>query len=634
MDSKIFDTLLEPTFILDADGRIIYCNEPGALISDSSVRKIQRSKPKFTEVFNFAAQIHGLDKLTTMTESIPYQEVSFATPSGKSGKVQITLQPFSFHKDPPTWLVYFRDVTLEETLQKKYRAELEKKEDVIKDLQSAQAELKNYSENLEKMVAERTAEIARMNQTMQALLDSLAQGFFIFDKDGTCLPFFSKACTTTIECQPAGKKIWEIFKIPSAKVESFKKWLVPLFSEMLPFADVAAIGPQIFEHSQHKSIKLEYYPLRDQNAVLAGVVVVATDITDLVHAQEEAETEKAHAKMIVKMIKDRRPFASFLRETETLLVELVKEISKPKIDPQNSFRLLHTLKGGSATFSIKKVAEQCHESETALSLWKEYPTPENEKALREKALQVPKNHQEFLLENKELLANIQRPERYVEIPVSKLSQFEKILPSEAKAAFSEQFLMEPIGHFFSGFNDAVQQVARQESKKIAPLVFHNDKVKILPEPYENLLSTFVHAYRNAADHGIESESLRQERNKPPEGKIETWFSLDKNILTVQIKDDGGGVDPEKIRSKLKKQNIQCDSETDQQVIQHIFDSQFSTKEQVTEISGRGVGMDAIMFAVKKLGGKCWVESQVGLGTALFVQVPYILSLSKNQKKAA
>ena len=136
---KIFDTLLEPVFVIDAEKRVLYCNEPAALICDLSVRKICRGQV-FDQILAFTQIPQFLVSLSEVTEACPYQELSFeSTASSRTGKAQLTCQPIA-HPDSGkmAWIVFLRDVTLEETLQKKYRAELE--------------QVQHYSKNLEKMV--------------------------------------------------------------------------------------------------------------------------------------------------------------------------------------------------------------------------------------------------------------------------------------------------------------------------------------------------------------------------------------------------------------------------------------------------------------------------------------------------
>lgn len=641
IEAKVFDTLLEPVFVLNAEKKVLYCNEPASLICDISVRKMIRSQPIFDQLFQFASPLEPLVELTQVQDPTPYQEVAFTTESGKTGKVQVTLQPFSEIDGQKVWLVFFRDVTLEETLQKKYRAELEQKEDVILDLQKAQAKLEQYSKNLEKMVDERTAEIRKLNQMMTALLDSLNQGFFIFNKEGLCQEVFSKACEVTVESKPAGKKIWEVLKLPEKQIPGFQKWLITLFGEMLPFEDLAPLGPQKFSHSQGAEIQLEYYPLRSTEGVMDGVVVVASDITKLIEAQNEAESERAHAKMIVSLIKHKRQVLSFLQESESLIQELKLELENgTDADVENLFRCLHTLKGGAATFSIKPMADQAHESETLLNEWKaDGKTLDLFEKLKHSSMEIERCFQQFSVQNEQILGSAEKiKQRWVEFPAAQLTAFKTKLPDYLQAPFAQEFIMEPVIDFFKQYSEVAQAVAEREMKSILPLEFENAELKVLPEIYSQLFSTFIHAYRNAVDHGIETPETRASAGKPAEGKIKTSFQLLKEgsgqWLQIEVSDDGGGVDPNKIRTRLESQGVDVSSEDDHQVIQHIFDSQFSTKQTVTETSGRGVGMDAILHAAKSLGGQAWVESVLGEGTHLKVKVPFLTSNPKSRPQAA
>lgn len=637
MDAKIFDTLLEPVFLLDSDKKIIYCNEPAAILCDISVRKIMRSKPVFDDLFKFSEPIHALTAITNIQDPSPYQEVKFSTESDKQGKVQLTLQPFDTTDASKSWIVFFRDVTLEETLQKKYRAELEQKEDVILDLQKAQAELEKYSKNLEKMVDERTTEIQKLNRLMTALLNSLEQGFFVFNKEGLCLEFASSACEKTIEQNPSGKLIWDVLKLPEKQVIGFKNWLKTLFAEMLPFDDLSPLGPQSFPSSLNKEIKFEYFPLRSNDGAIDGVVVMASDITDLITAQREAETERAYAKMIIQLIQNKRQVQSFILETEYLFKELRSELTKKTFDHSQIFRCLHTIKGGAATFSIKPVSDTAHMSETLLNEWKFNPTSEAENKLREQCIKLEHSFVQFQKSNEVVLGSREKlQQRWIEIPYIKLANFQSKISPELRSDFSQNFLMEPIGEFFKQYNDVCTVIAERDSKQVHPLSFENADLKVLPEIYGALLSTLIHAYRNAVDHGIETPEQRQAAGKPEGGNIKTSFNMQatSNTLEIRIQDDGGGIDPQKIRQKLSAKGIDTQNETDTQVIQHIFDSEFSTREVVTETSGRGIGMDAILFSAKQLGGKAWVESKLGQGTTLIIQVPYLTEEPNKKLQAA
>lgn len=638
---SLFDTLLEPVFVLNAEQKVVYCNETAAIVAGLSIRKITRGM-KFNELFQFGEPIEALDNLIAVCDATPYKEVTFKALHADEGKVQITLQPIFDSMGDKNWIVFVRDVTLEERLQKKYRAELEQKEDVIKALEDAKAQLEDYSKNLEQMVADRTRELSRLNQTMSALLDSLGQGFFIFNAEGKILDVSSKACEATVECKPDGQFIWDVLKLPENKVEGFKKWMQTLFMEMLPFEDLSCLGPVTYPHSKERNISLEYHPLRNNEGAMEGVVVVASDITSLVEAQKQAEREKEHAKLIIHMIKSKREIHRFIQEAQGLLLQVREEVSKDD-GPYNTeelFRNLHTLKGGAALFSIKDVAEACHQAEGLLAELNECWTHPGFIALRGKCFEVDEYFEKFLNQTKEILGSSGIPdERQIEVAISKLNHIARKVGSLPGGGVVAQELllelaMEPVARFIEPYGDVMTHVAGQIDKMVAPLKITNGNIMVIPEIYSSLFATFVHAFRNAVDHGIELPDLRVDQGKPAEGHVEVTFNLAHNTqgtyLLVQIKDDGGGINPERIREKLIQRGVDVAKETDQEVIQHIFDSQFSTRDQVTDISGRGVGMDAIKNAAEDLQGRVWVESVLGQGSTLFVEVPYITEFHKEK----
>lgn len=639
LDYALFDTLLEPVFVLNSEQKIVYCNETASIVADMSVRKLTRGI-LFDSVFTFSEPIDVLTKLSTVTDPTPYKELNFTTQSGSQGKVQITIQPLKGFSTEPEWIVFVRDVTLEERLQKKYRAELEQKEDVIKDLEKAKLQLEDYSKNLEKMVAERTKQLSSLNQKMSALLDSLGQGFFIFNSDGLCLEVNSKACQDTVETMPAGKHIWEVLKVADNKVENFKKWMMTVFMEMLPFEDLAPLGPSQFDHSGGKNISLQYFPLRTEEGAMDGVVVVATDITDLVEAKKQAEREKEYAKLIINLVKSKREISRFARDSEQIFFHLNNELKNNKPDLEAVYRYLHTLKGGAASFSIQEMAHSCHDAETLVNTYKELATSENLEKLKQSAAAVSVKFNEFQNNAQEILGKKTfSQDRTIEISYSKVNQLIQSVQKstdvfKASEIISSEVLMEPIGSFFEPYKELTARLAEQEGKQIAPVEMHNTELLVLPEVYSQLFSTFVHAFRNNVDHGIEFPAARQEKGKKPEGKISVYFEIKNSDLIIKITDDGGGIDPQKIRAKLAAKSIQTAHESDEQVIQHIFDSQFSTRDVVTETSGRGVGMDAIKSASQSLGGSVYVKSEVHKGTELTVCVPYIKTLDTKIKIAA
>lgn len=641
---NLFDTLLEPVFIINSQGHTVYGNEPAAIISGFSARKISRGL-LFQDIFCFSEELNYLKDITAITESQPYKELEFSTQGGERGKAQITIQPIPTEIGKDHWIIYFRDVTLEERLQKKYRAELEQKEDFIKALEQANHQLEDYSKNLEFKVQERTAELSKLNSTLAALLDSLGQGFLVFSAEGLIQDVVSKACLTTLETYPAGKLIWDVLKVPSAKVQGFKDWMHTIFEEMLPFEDLADLGPKSFTHSQGRSISLDYYPLRNEDNSIHGIVLVSTDISDLVAAQKTAEREKEHAKMIISMIKSKQQILRFQQESLSMLNVLKEEFQHSSTDFKfdEVFRLLHTLKGGAGQFSIKPMAEAAHAAEEALANLKNSWHPDHENQLKNSVQKIEEQFTKYTETTEEVIGkSTAANERLVEVPLSQIMELSRQLsllngPAAALSSTMVSWATAPASSLLVHYNDTLKMTAQQLGKEVEPLVFKND-LPVLPESYQYLFGTFVHLFRNAIDHGIEAAEDRAMLGKKPAGQITIEFSTkteqDRNWLCILVSDDGAGIAVPKIRQKLQDKNQTISHLSDFEVMQTIFNPQFSTSENVTDISGRGVGLDAVKDAAEKMGGKVWVNSKAQQGTQFTIEVPYLESLPLNKETHA
>ncbi len=624
----LFDTLLEPIFILNSSRQIVYCNESAALLLSSTVRKVTRTQPVITDIFKFSEPIDGLENLTTVTDPTPYKEVNFETLEGNQGKVQITIQILP---DTENWIVFIRDVTLEERLQKKYRAELDAKEGVIDELRKAQAELENYSRNLEKMVEERTAEVRTLNQKLTALLDSLDQGFLIFDESGDCWEITSKACEDVLETNPAGQKIWDVLHLPDSQREGFTKWLMTLFGEMLPFDDLVELGPQRFAHSKGKHIELDYYPIRNQDEKIEALVLVATDITNLVEARQQAEKEKAHAGLILKMFQQKRSFLNFYEESQGLMSQLqaLTALPQEKWNANDLFRVLHTLKGGAASFSIREITSLAHELEGLLPQLKEDPEAFSRPQWDAITHELTDRYSEFQNFVHHLLGETQYTNvSNVEVPRPDLIRILDILESWSKtkdwaAQLKQHYLMEPLKTSFEAYAHMTQKLAEQLGKRMAPLQFKNPEYRWVYEPHKSFVTSLVHVFRNAIDHGLETPEERRACGKSEEGLISIEVQDQGDNIQIKISDDGRGINIFKIKQKLIEKGISTENLSPHDLAMSIFEPQFSTSTEVTDVSGRGVGLDAVKHEVEKLGGTVNLEFQEGCGTSFIFILPKV-----------
>ena len=177
--------------------------------------------------------------------------------------------------------------------------------------------------------------------------------------------------------------------------------------------------------------------------------------------------------------------------------------------------------------------------------------------------------------------------------------------------------MMPIGPLFSRFKRVVRDLSQERGKEVQ-LVIHGEKTELDKRMIDELGDPLLHLIRNSVDHGLETPAIRRQAGKPEIGTITLEATHSGNNVFVSIQDDGAGIDVERIRTKIVSRGL-TDRETaaamtDQQIIDYIWHPGFSTAEAVTEISGRGVGMDIVKNRLSELTGSIDVSTKAGIGT--------------------
>jgi two-component system chemotaxis sensor kinase CheA len=648
MKFEVFDKLLDAVLVVDQDKSIVYSNEAFATMIGVSLKRLKVGKKghEFIEfqdkdIFLMPNGSWGKDVATL------YKEFKFETKKGNKGEASVAVIPVTGDQETPVWVHFMRDMTLEIQLQKKYRAELEQKEDVIEDLKKAQAELQKYSKNLEHMVEERTEELRKANTFVETMINSLGQGLLVFNKNNECLPRFTKACIDLFPIKPALKtKVWDILNLDEKKTKSFIKWSESIFSEILPFEDMAGLGPSFVEGPEQKYVSLEYYPFREDDGSLAGIVTVATDKTKEQQATREAQRQQEYANMIVKLVKNKNQFLTFVSDGRRMIDFLLEITSTHTTDQKaNEERvhlseillLLHSIKGGAGVYSITKIFELAHEIESSLEPFKKLDKSEFLKYLPKFHEDIVKLHtilENYFKEYRAFLGDaIVDGESRIELKLKDLESFAgKMLehhdPFELTQTFEENFIKQPAFELLSNYSDRVIELAQQNGKKMHPIQFEGKEVKVKGDYFGELFTNLVHAFSNVVIHGLESPEERMQNGKDEFGQIKVIFfpylNQDKKWMKIIIEDDGRGIDPQIIVKKLKKNGMtdeQLLNKTSLDIVQHIFDDSFSTAETVTNLAGRGVGMSAIKASVEHLNGNLVMETLPGLGCKLIIDVP-------------
>jgi chemotaxis protein histidine kinase CheA len=163
---------------------------------------------------------------------------------------------------------------------------------------------------------------------------------------------------------------------------------------------------------------------------------------------------------------------------------------------------------------------------------------------------------------------------------------------------------EPLSRILSGVTESIPSLAQELGKPSPKIVLEQGGILVRSQLADTLRNVFMHLYRNAMDHGLEAAAERAAAGKSETGTIELTMSLDAEQLQIRLKDDGRGLPLQRIRAKALEQGILVEGEekSASDIAQLIFASGFSTASQVTEVSGRGVGMDAVRGFIEAEGG--------------------------------
>jgi two-component system chemotaxis sensor kinase CheA len=206
-----------------------------------------------------------------------------------------------------------------------------------------------------------------------------------------------------------------------------------------------------------------------------------------------------------------------------------------------------------------------------------------------------------------------------------LNQLRRVTEEVQKIAMATRLV--PVGTLFQRVNRLVRDTAKKAGK-LAEVELVGEDTQLDKTIIEELTDPIMHMVRNSIDHGIEPSKDRVAAGKPPVGRIQLKAYRQADHIQIEIADDGRGLNVSRILNKARERGLVNEGAqlADSEIFQLIFEPGFSTAEKVTDISGRGVGMDVVKKQIQKLRGKIEIQSRVGLGTTFFLKLPLTLAI--------
>jgi two-component system chemotaxis sensor kinase CheA len=290
---------------------------------------------------------------------------------------------------------------------------------------------------------------------------------------------------------------------------------------------------------------------------------------------------------------------------------ILAELQVPDVDADQLKRVLHTLKGNAGMFGLSVLAALCHTAEDAVT-----------RGSGHEALLAVRERWQALVQTLDALLGKTGRDR-VDISRADLNQLLERLDVGASAADAMLELLrwqlestkKPLGRL----GEHARKLAERLGKGEVQVSIEDGGVLVDAERGQPLWSTLVHVIRNAADHGFESTMERVARGKPAANQLRLETSLTGELLRVRIRDDGRGIDWQRVRDLAMSRGLPSSSLAD--LVSALLAPDISTRSEVTDTSGRGVGMSSVDRDVRALGGSLSVESEPGRGCSWIIDVP-------------
>jgi len=483
--------------------------------------------------------------------------------------------------------------------------------EMLSGIQGRDDELRNHRENLEQLVAQRTLALQKRNEAMRLVLDNVEQGLATIELDGGLSTERSRAFDQWFGATGADDSFAGRLAHSNQKArDALKMGWDQVIDGFLPLECALDQLPRRIE-IQGRHYALTYKAILDQ-ANLRGALLVVTDVTsELERARRDSEQRELIA-IFERITRDRAGFFEFFKECEGLVHDVV-EGKLPTT--QATMRAVHTVKGNTGMFGIASVADVAHELESFIIETGSLPSAD----------QVAKLARAW----KALSDTVERfggREQAAVVPVAEgeLQELEEATAARVPHAQLSELIarlrLEHGAERLKRVGEQAQSLAHRLGKDHVDVQVDADsQLRFQASRWAPFWSSFVHVLRNALDHGVESASEREEHGKSARAKLELVAKFDSKWLTIEARDDGRGIDWERVRTKARERGLASASEED--LVEALFHDGFSTAEGVTDISGRGVGMGAVRDATRVLGGEIAIRSAAGVGTTISFRFP-------------
>ena len=462
--------------------------------------------------------------------------------------------------------------------------------------------------SLERQVNEKTAQLSSRNAAMKLVFDNSKEGFLTCGLDGSIGSEYSAIVTTWFGAPQAGVPLSKfLFANEPKKAEIFQISWDQLIEDFMPFDVTAQQMSGCFLRGD-KWLSLMCTDIRAADNTLQRIMVVISDVTARVEAEANAQKQKEVMAVFQALQDDRSGFIEFFADAENLVKTLTSNLTVGGLDKENEFRLIHTLKGNCGQYGLEALAAVCHTLESSLA---EGPDKLNQEQLT--------SLQDVWKETTARLMLLIGGKKTSSIDLDEseyLAILEKIKAGASHAVIAteiEKWKMLAVSKRLDRIGEQAKSLGDRLGVEDLKITVKTNNLRIHPDRFKNVWSSMIHVVRNSVDHGLKGITGRA-----PSLEL-TASGTDGENLVISVRDNGKGINWDRIREKAKKMGLRTDTVVDLENC--LFADGLSTNEEVTTVSGRGVGMAAVKEAVLAEGGTIGIHSEVNKGTEFVFTLP-------------
>ena len=499
---------------------------------------------------------------------------------------------------------------------------------------------------LDQKVKERTRLLNEKTKQISDILNAIDEGIFTLNSDFTINEEHSKRAEEFFGVKEFEKEnISKVFSLKQTDLSQFQEWFKLIaqperLRRWKKFVDLVPIKELVktLADGTKRIIQLDFEPIVEdgklQKLMVLGKDVTLQRIAEENLARSKNERELQMERTVALVGNEQVSLGMFFEDAERYMTEFrqAKSIENVRSNLSELYRSMHTLKGNAGSFGFKYLTRLAGVAEESLQVFR--TTEGTETSDTEHFNRFQKSLEEVGLELREIStvrstlfasdSDSMMISRSAYETLMKEVQLGHVSDRESTIFGIYELDAQPFEKFAKKFANIVTNFRTRTSKPLEDLSIQNPKGLIHRSVMPTCDTALVHLIRNAVDHGIEESETREASGKGP-GKVSLSLAYADHDVCVTLTDDGRGIDPESVCKSAIKKGVITEEEaknmTSAEKQMLIFRSGFSTREEVTEISGRGVGMDAVKTSIDEAGGRFELESVVGVGTTIKLYLP-------------